>query len=133
MTAPIVSLDQVSKTFSNATVALKDMSLDIGAGQFISLLGPSGCGKSTALRIVAGLSSPTSGRLRWSDEGHAPSGRKGSGAEAHDISFVFQEPTLLPWRSAVDNLLLTHTDLDRAGAEETRGRKVREKWLKVLR
>ena len=106
MTAPIVSLDQVSKTFSNATVALKDMSLDIGAGQFISLLGPSGCGKSTALRIVAGLSSPTSGRLRWSDEGHAPSGRKGSGAEAHDISFVFQEPTLMPWATVFGNVYL---------------------------
>ena len=120
MTAPIVSLDHVSKTFSNATVALKDMSLDIEAGQFISLLGPSGCGKSTALRIVAGLSSPTSGRLRWSDEGHAPSGRKASGAEAHDISFVFQEPTLMPWAKVFSNV---HLPLKLKGRSAAQARK----------
>ena len=49
----------MSKTFSNGTVALKDMSLDVGQGEFVSLLGPSGCGKSTALRIIAGLGEPT--------------------------------------------------------------------------
>lgn len=65
---PIVSLQRVSKTFANATVALKDMTLDINSGEFVSLLGPSGCGKSTALRIIAGLSSPTAGRLVWPDE-----------------------------------------------------------------
>ena len=45
----------VSKVFSNGTLALKDMSLDVERGEFLSLLGPSGCGKSTALRIIAGL------------------------------------------------------------------------------
>jgi NitT/TauT family transport system ATP-binding protein len=104
MPAPIVSIDHVSKTFSNATVALKDMTLDIGQGQFVSLLGPSGCGKSTALRIIAGLSSPTSGRLNWPDA--ARPGERRKGGEDHEISFVFQEPTLMPWATVFGNVHL---------------------------
>ncbi|MCC4245494.1 ABC transporter ATP-binding protein [Stappia indica] len=100
--SPIVSLQRVSKTFANATVALKDMTLDINSGEFVSLLGPSGCGKSTALRIIAGLSSPTAGRLVW------PDARPGAqpGAQDHAISFVFQEPTLMPWATVFDNVHL---------------------------
>ena len=55
----------VSKLFSNGTLALKDMSLDVERGEFLSLLGPSGCGKSTALRIIAGLGAPSSGTIDW--------------------------------------------------------------------
>ncbi|SDU36933.1 NitT/TauT family transport system ATP-binding protein [Stappia sp. ES.058] len=94
----VVSLQSVTKTFSNATVALKDMSLSIREGEFVSLLGPSGCGKSTALRIVAGLSSPSAGRLVW--PGERP------GQKDHDISFVFQEPTLMPWATVFANVHL---------------------------
>ena len=65
-------------------------------GDFLSLLGPSGCGKSTALRIVAGLASPTTGVLDW---GGKPMARG-------DIGFVFQEPTLMPWASVFDNVWL---------------------------
>lgn len=96
---PIVSLKHISKTFSNGTVALHDMSLDVKAGQFLSLLGPSGCGKSTALRILAGLGSPTQGRVAWASD------REGAGsAEDHEISFVFQEPTLMPWATVYKNV-----------------------------
>lgn len=100
----IVSLSQISKSFSNGTVALRDMSLDIGEGEFLSLLGPSGCGKSTALRIIAGLGEPTTGRVLWPLENGAPS--KAKSASGHDISFVFQEPTLMPWNTAFDNVWL---------------------------
>src|SRR5437588_341344 len=62
---PLVSLSGVSKVFSNGTVALQNMSLDVAQGEFVSLLGPSGCGKSTALRIIAGLGEPTAGTLQW--------------------------------------------------------------------
>ena len=70
------------------------------AGEFVSLLGPSGCGKSTALRLIAGLSEPTTGTIEWGEAQSA--GRKGQ----HPIGFVFQEPTLMPWATAAANVRL---------------------------
>jgi NitT/TauT family transport system ATP-binding protein len=96
----LVSLRSVSKTFSNGTVALKDMSLDVAEGEFVSLLGPSGCGKSTALRIIAGLGETTSGSVTW------PSAAEASGPNEQGIGFVFQEPTLMPWATVFSNVWL---------------------------
>ncbi|ADO42943.1 ABC transporter ATP-binding protein [Ketogulonicigenium vulgare] len=95
--APLVSLRNVEKRYGNGTLALTGMSLDIQAGEFVSLLGPSGCGKSTALRLVAGLGQPSSGQIV------KPVKQKG---ESHPVSFVFQEPTLMPWASVTDNVWL---------------------------
>ncbi|WP_106751536.1 ABC transporter ATP-binding protein [Pannonibacter carbonis] len=112
---PLVRLNGVSKTFSNGTIALKDMTLDVGQGEFISLLGPSGCGKSTALRIVAGLGEPSSGSLDWPTSEH-----NAAGQPEPEISFVFQEPTLMPWATAFENvwLPLRLKGLPRKAAEE---------------
>ncbi|WP_236042478.1 ABC transporter ATP-binding protein [Roseibium aggregatum] len=96
--APIISLKGVSKTFSNGTVALNNMSLDIRQGEFVSLLGPSGCGKSTALRIVTNLTGPTSGKVEWPQER--------ANQKEHELSFVFQEPTLMPWATVFANVWL---------------------------
>jgi NitT/TauT family transport system ATP-binding protein len=94
----LVALHGVGKTFPSGTVALKGLDLDVRAGEFVSLLGPSGCGKSTALRIIAGLSEPSEGAVEW---------RKMLAAESESrIGFVFQEPTLMPWASVFDNVLL---------------------------
>ena len=60
----LLTIQSVDKVFAGDVVALRDMSLEIREGDFLSLLGPSGCGKSTALRLIAGLSHPTSGRIR---------------------------------------------------------------------
>ena len=98
---PIISLRDISKTFSNGTVALSRMSLDIGQGEFVSLLGPSGCGKSTVLRIIAGLGEPTTGKIDWPTSTYDAGGRP-----ERDIGFVFQEPTLMPWATVYDNVRL---------------------------
>src|ERR1700716_619558 len=78
-----VSLRGATKTYDSGVVALGPIDLEVRKGEFVSLLGPSGCGKSTALRLIAGLSAPTSGSVRVSG-GEAPAGRS--------IGFVFQEP-----------------------------------------
>jgi len=97
----VVSMRNVSKLFSNGTLALKDMTLDVQRGEFLSLLGPSGCGKSTALRIIAGLGEASSGSIDW------PSSQLDSrGKPKGDIGFVFQEPTLMPWATVFDNVYL---------------------------
>ncbi|MEL7416351.1 MAG: ATP-binding cassette domain-containing protein, partial [Pseudomonadota bacterium] len=93
--APLLSITDVDKVFGKNVVALKGLSLDVREGDFISLLGPSGCGKSTALRLIAGLSHATTGRIRWIDE------------QAQDtLGVVFQEPTLMPWATVADNVWL---------------------------
>jgi NitT/TauT family transport system ATP-binding protein len=92
-----VSLRGVTKTYDSGVLALGGIDLDVGKGEFVSLLGPSGCGKSTALRLIAGLSDPTSGTVRVADRG---------GEARRSIGFVFQEPTLMPWTSVAENVRL---------------------------
>src|SRR5918995_925782 len=76
---PLLVLRDVGKTFSNGVTALRNVELTIRQGDFLSLLGPSGCGKSTALRLIAGLSTPTSGALDW---------RGSSSVDRSNIGFV---------------------------------------------
>jgi NitT/TauT family transport system ATP-binding protein len=94
-----VSLREVTKVYQSGVMALGPLDLDVGKGEFVSLLGPSGCGKSTALRLIAGLEVPTSGSVGVSH--HADPLRA-----QHSIGFVFQEPTLMPWTSVRGNVLL---------------------------
>jgi NitT/TauT family transport system ATP-binding protein len=99
----LVELVDVSKTYGNGADALATFNLELRQGEFVSLLGPSGCGKSTALRIIAGLSRPSSGlvRRRWED------GAQGEPKQAvHPVACVFQEPTLLPWTDVWSNVYL---------------------------
>ena len=98
---PLVRLTNVYKRFSTGTLALKDLTLDIGAHQFVSLLGPSGCGKSTALRLIAGLGDVSSGTIDWPRASHEP-----DGSPDREVGFVFQEPTLMPWANVFDNVYL---------------------------
>ncbi|MCB1461784.1 MAG: ABC transporter ATP-binding protein [Nitratireductor sp.] len=93
---PLLYLRSVAKSFANGTEALRNVNLMVNQGDFLSLLGPSGCGKSTALRLIAGLSTPTSGLIDW----------RGPAMGKTDIGFVFQEPTLMPWASVFDNVWL---------------------------
>jgi NitT/TauT family transport system ATP-binding protein len=90
--ASVVTCRGIGKRFANGVVALSDVALDVHEHEFLSLLGPSGCGKSTLLRLIAGLSEPTDGTIAW--QGHPA------------LSFVFQEPTLMPWATALGNVEL---------------------------
>ena len=94
-----VRLRGVTKVYDTGVSALGPLDLDVKRGEFVSLLGPSGCGKSTALRLIAGLSTPSSGTVSVSH-------RDSKSRAGHSIGFVFQEPTLMPWASVRDNVRL---------------------------
>ncbi len=98
-----VSCKNISVRFfteKRSVTALKDVSLDIQIGEFLSLLGPSGCGKSTFLRVVADLIAPSQGALKIL--GVTPQAAR----LRRDIGFVFQDAALLPWRTALQNVEL---------------------------
>jgi multiple sugar transport system ATP-binding protein len=94
-----ISLERVSKVFPGGVVAVDDVELAIGDGEFIVLVGPSGCGKSTLLRMIAGLEAVSSGRIRIGDREVtelAPRSR--------DVAMVFQNYALYPHMRVWDNL-----------------------------
>jgi NitT/TauT family transport system ATP-binding protein len=97
-----ISIINVSQRFGEigspqSVLALDNVSLDIRRGEFVCLLGPSGCGKSTLLNIVGGLVAPTQGAVTID-------GRPVRGEPLpHDVSFVFQESTLFPWYTILEN------------------------------
>jgi multiple sugar transport system ATP-binding protein len=94
-----VTFDHMYKRYSEEVVAVNDLNLEIGDGEFICLVGPSGCGKTTALRCVAGLEEISDGRLLIGDKvvnNMAPKDR--------DIAMVFQSYALYPHMSVYDNL-----------------------------
>ena len=119
-----VSLQNVSKTYATAngeTVnALEKINLDIRSQQFVSVIGASGCGKTTLLRIIGGLETQYDGDVLLT-------GSKRSGPNK-DIGIVFQDANLLPWRTALQNVLLPAVvlKLDLKGATE------RANWLLEL-
>jgi len=93
---PEVHLSGVTKRFRNAALALENISLTIERGEFVTFLGPSGCGKSTLLRLISGLTHATEGQVKVN--GMTP----GNAREL--MSFIFQDATLLPWRTVERNV-----------------------------
>ena len=114
-----LKIENVSKVFAKVesdqvTHALQDVSTEMSSGEFVSLVGPSGCGKSTILRLVAGLISPTLGRVTVNGseiDGPSP-----------DRGLVFQNPTLFPWLTVEKNISFS---LDIRGDEAGKADKVR--------
>src|SRR5512132_1533632 len=94
-----ITLERVSKVYGDGTLAVDDLNLDIGDGEFVVLVGPSGCGKTTALRMVAGLEEITEGEVRVGDKvvNDLP-------PKDRDIAMVFQNYALYPHMSAYDNM-----------------------------
>jgi NitT/TauT family transport system ATP-binding protein len=98
---PVLSINQMNLVYHSTRgpiTAIRDLSFSIRKGEFVSILGPSGCGKSTLLKIVSGLLRPTSGNVVLANvevKGPRP-----------DIGIVFQQPTLLPWKTVLENVLV---------------------------
>lgn len=112
-----ISLRRVSKSFDSFT-ALTDVSLDVEAGDFISIVGPSGCGKSTLLQIISGLLLSTSGEVRLRDRAVTGPPR--------EMIYVFQQynRSLFPWRAVRRNVAfglegcgMSRSDIDRKCSE----------------
>jgi NitT/TauT family transport system ATP-binding protein len=104
--SPALAFDHVSMVYPDGTVALRDVTLSVNPGEFTSIVGPSGCGKSTLLRIASGLTTATAGTVH---------------AEVDRLGFVFQDATLLPWRTVLGNAELL-LELDRVPRHERRER-----------
>jgi multiple sugar transport system ATP-binding protein len=94
-----VTLDGIRKTYPNGHVAARDLHLQIDDGEFMVLVGPSGCGKSTALRIIAGLETPTAGRVLIGERDVT-----GLPPQERDIAMVFQNYALYPHMTVRQNL-----------------------------
>jgi multiple sugar transport system ATP-binding protein len=94
-----IILENVSKVFTGGVVAVDDVSLKIGSGEFLVLVGPSGCGKSTLLRMIAGLEETTGGTI--SIEGRDLTDLP---PRARDVAMVFQSYALYPHMTVRQNL-----------------------------
>lgn len=98
---PVLRLSGVSKAYAAgdgpSVQALRNVSLEVGRREFISLVGPSGCGKSTLLGLIAGLEEPTDGAIEVATEADGAPGQ---------VAFMPQRDLLLPWRSLLDNATL---------------------------
>ncbi len=98
----VLGFESTELTYPGGTVALRGVDLTVRAGEFVSVVGPSGCGKSTLLRIASGLEDATGGYTQ---------------VGANRIGYVFQDATLLPWRTVRDNVALL-AELDHVGKAE---------------
>jgi NitT/TauT family transport system ATP-binding protein len=96
-----VDLDRVWLRYGEegeGTLALQDATLSVGAGEFVAVVGPSGCGKSTLMKVITGLWQPTAGSV-------TVAGKPVVGPLSI-TGMAFQNPTLLPWRTTLDNIML---------------------------
>ncbi len=96
---PQIEITGLSKSYGNGPAVLQSLDLTVGREEFVSIIGPSGCGKSTILKLIAGLAAPTAGTILV--EGMTPKNAR------ETISFVFQDATLLPWRTVSANIGLS--------------------------
>jgi NitT/TauT family transport system ATP-binding protein len=94
------ALDVGYRTAAGPLRVITGLDLRVEPGAFLSILGPSGCGKSTLLRVVADLIAPLAGSI--SVLGDSPAAAR----SRRDVGFVFQDATLLPWRSVRENIVL---------------------------
>ena len=95
-TVPQIEFDAVTKSYGTGRLVLQSVDLKVLKGEFVSIIGPSGCGKSTVLKLISGLTPPSAGTIRV--DGMTPQNAR------ETISFIFQDATLLPWRTVTENV-----------------------------
>jgi len=117
-----VSFEAVTCSFAaragGSYTAVKDVTLAVGEGEFVSVVGPTGCGKSTLLNVAAGLLRPSSGAVRVFGEPLAGINRR--------AGYMFQSEALMPWRSALANVT---AGLEFRGVSPGEARRRGEEWL----
>ena len=124
MSTPALSLERITCTFASRErqgeryTAVRDTTIAVAEGEFVSVVGPTGCGKSTLLNVAAGLLAPSSGQVRVLGESLA-----GINAKA---GYIFQAESLMPWRSALDNVL---AGLQFAGVDRNEAERRARDWL----
>lgn len=118
-----VRFESVRKDFGSFT-AIPELTLDIPPGELVTLLGPSGCGKTTTLRMLAGLESPTQGRILIGGEDvtRLPANRR-------DVAMVFQSYALFPHMSVADNVAY---GLEAGGMKPAEARDAAERGLDLV-
>lgn len=123
-TESVVSIKDLSKVFGRGGLtALQDIDLEVGRGEFVSLIGPSGCGKSTLLRIVGDIIEPTAGSV-------TVNGKPARRARLdHDYGIVFQSPVLYDWRTVTKNIALP---LEMLGWDRSRRSKRVKQMLELV-
>jgi NitT/TauT family transport system ATP-binding protein len=112
-----LDLEQVTVQYGEF-VAIEDISFEVGAGEFVAVVGPTGCGKSSLLNLVAGLLAPAHGTVR--------TGGSAVNAVNKDCGYMFQVDALLPWKTALDNVLLGPM---LRGASRVEARQLAQQWL----
>ena len=114
---PLLQVTNVAKTFGGrrAVEALKDVSLRVEMGDFVSIVGPSGCGKSTLFNLIAGIEAMSGGSI--SVEGATDPNRR-----RMSCGYMFQKDLLFPWRSVLDNAALGLEVAGICGRDEARSR-----------
>ena len=121
--AAALSFDHVACTFAGKDgasaryTAVRDVSLTVGAGEFVSVVGPTGCGKSTLLNVAAGLLAPSTGTVEVFGEPLTGINRR--------AGYMFQSESLMPWRTAAQNVM---AGLEFRGAADARAQA--DGWLK---
>ena len=99
LAADTIYLNRVEKTYAGGVQAIAPLSVELRAGEAVSIVGPSGCGKSTLMRLIAGLDAPTRGEIKI--------GATRVAGPMSDIGIVFQRDLLLEWRNVLGNVLLS--------------------------
>jgi|SwirhisoilCB1_FD_contig_71_160385_length_1135_multi_2_in_0_out_0_1 NitT/TauT family transport system ATP-binding protein len=126
---PKIEIDRVEKYYrkvgksgqSDLVHALRDVNLNVGEGEFVSLLGPSGCGKTTLLKALDGLVPYDSGQIRVSGKQISGPGR--------DRAFVFQNFALFPWRTVLGNVVFP---LESAGRPKREREELARKYIDMV-